>query len=140
VLRLLVPFALVVCSAAWADAPVDRPSDRSPDPAHAADFAQTSDTISLEVPHAFSRASVHERLGYLLEYWNHRFGVKAEWRGDQVFLSGWVFGMAIRARFEITDKAVTGVAADPGWLWRHKARAYVTAKLRKYLDPDYAER
>ena len=102
-------------------------------------FELSGTTITLEVPHAFPRASARERVGFLLDYWNHRFGVKSEWRGDSVYLSGHVFGMQIQARFDVSDSAVTGVAADPGWFWRNKAQAYVTKKLKKYLHPDYAD-
>jgi hypothetical protein len=102
-------------------------------------FSLSGDTVRLAVPHAFSRASARERIAWLLEYWNHRFGVKFEWRGDRVFLSGQIFGREIRARFDISDLAVTGVADDPGWLWRGRAQAYVTRKLQKYLSADLAE-
>lgn len=118
--------------------PAASPAQVTPPPA-ADPFDLTGNTISLEVPHAFPRASARERVGYLLDYWNHRFGVKSEWRGDSVFLSGHVFGMQIRARFDVTDSAVTGIAADPGWFWRGKAESYVTKKLKKYLHPDYAD-
>ncbi|MEW5742948.1 MAG: polyhydroxyalkanoic acid system family protein [Myxococcota bacterium] len=140
--------AFLAASAAWADTPSEAgprtepakapaapaPAETTPDP-----FSISGSTITLEVAHSFPRASARERVGYLLEYWRERFGVAAEWRGDHVFLTGRVFGMEIRARFDVTDTAVTGVAADPGWFWRGKAQSYVTRKLRKYLHPDYAD-
>ncbi|MEW6435272.1 MAG: polyhydroxyalkanoic acid system family protein [Myxococcota bacterium] len=140
--------ALVVGLSARADTPSEAPptaqppavaTPPAPAPATPDPIELCGPTISLEVPHAFPRASARERVGFLLDYWNHRFGVKAEWRGDSVFLTGRVLGMEIRARFDVSDSAVTGVAADPGWFWRNKAKNYVTRKLKKYLHPDYAD-
>lgn len=150
VLRLVLVASLAVVTAARADAPSEglvtgdtpagpvAPAPSAPeanDPA----FSIGGDTITLEVTHTFPRASARERVGFLINYWNKRFGVKAEWHGDRVFLTGRVFAMEIRARFDVSDTSVTGIAADPGWFWRGKAQAYVTKKLKKYLHPDYAD-
>jgi hypothetical protein len=149
--RIALLALIAVSSIARADAPSEavtatepRPADVAPAPAKPATdeppFAIAGDhLIKLEVAHAYPRASARERVGFLLDYWNDRFGVKAEWHGDSVFLTGRVFGMEIRARFDVTDSAVTGVAADPGWFWRGKAESYVTRKLKKYLHPEYAD-
>jgi hypothetical protein len=146
-LLALVAVAVVARAEAPSEA-VAAPEPRAPEAAPAPKaapeepppFAIAGDhLITLAVTHAFPRASARERVGFLLDYWNHRFGVKAEWRGDSVFLTGRVFGMEIRARFDVSDTAVTGVAADPGWFWRGKAESYVTRKLKKYLDPGYAD-
>lgn len=95
--------------------------------------------ISLAVPHAWPRAEARARIGYLLEYWRSRFGVKSQWQGEQVYLSGRVHGMRIEARFELGEAQVAALAADPGWLWRGKVHTYVLRKLQKYLHPTYAE-
>lgn len=126
---------------AHATAPSPAPPRSSPaqETAPAPPFELSGATITLEVPHAFPRAFARERVGYLLDYWKHRFGVTSEWRGDSAYLSGRVFGMQIRARFDVGDSAIAAVANDPGWFWRNKARSYVTKKLKKYLHPDYAE-
>lgn len=149
-MQRLAILVFAVGLAAYADTPseappsalppvVTKPAPPPPAPAPADPVDLSGPTISLEVPHAFPRASARERVAFLLDYWNHRFGVKAEWRGDSVFLTGHVFGMEIRARFDVSDSAVTGIAADPGWFWRNKAQSYVTKKLKKYLHPDYAD-
>jgi len=149
VLRLVLLASIAVAALARAEAPSDTvnpPEPRAPAAApeptarpDEAPFTFSGKTITLEVPHAFPRASARERVGFLLDYWNTRFGVKAEWHGDSVFLTGRVFGMHIQARFDVSDSAVTGVASDPGWFWRNKAQSYVTKKLKKYLHPDYAD-
>ncbi|GMU58872.1 MAG: hypothetical protein AMXMBFR34_06350 [Myxococcaceae bacterium] len=139
---------LAAAAAAWADNPSEAvpaaepaaaPQPPAPPPATEDPFTLSGDTISVEVPHGFSRTNARERVGFLLDYWHQRFGVQSEWRGDRVFLTGRVFGMDIKARFEVSDTAVTGQAADPGWFWRGRAESYVNKKLRKYLNPDYAD-
>jgi hypothetical protein len=143
--RRFTPLALLVTTVAWADGPRDatpRPEAPTPPPTSASSiepFTFSGNTISLKVSHNFARALARERLGFLFDYWRQRFGVEIDWRGDRAFVSGRVFGVEIRARFDVSDTAVTGVAADPGWLWRGKAESYVTQKLRKYLHPHYAD-
>ncbi len=95
--------------------------------------------INVAVPHHFARGEAITRLGYLLEYWHKAFDVRAEWHGDQVIISGSIFGMKVHALFQVTDKEVLAVAADPGWPWRGRAQNYVSAKLKKYMHPTYAE-
>jgi Putative polyhydroxyalkanoic acid system protein (PHA_gran_rgn) len=97
------------------------------------------DAISVRVPHAFDRQGAHERISQLLAYWSDRFGVKNEWRGDRVFITGTVYGLEIKAIFEVNEGDVACRSNDPGSFWRAKAMRYVENKLRKYLSPTYAE-
>jgi hypothetical protein len=95
--------------------------------------------LQLTVPHHFERAVARERVSQLLAYWNDRFSVKNEWHGDRVFVSGSVFGVEIKALFEVSDDDVACRSKDPGTLWRAKGVHYVENKLRKYLHPTYEE-
>lgn len=95
--------------------------------------------LNLKVEHAFSKETARERVAELLAYWQERFGLKSEWRGFRVFLTGKVLGIAIRALFEIEDRDVVAMAQDPGTIFSGAARRYVDAKLRKYLSPSYEE-
>ena len=95
--------------------------------------------LNLKVAHAFSRDAARERVAQLLRYWDKRFGLKSEWHGFRVFLTGKVLGIAIRALFEIDDANVVAMAEDPGTVFSGPARRYVDAKLRKYLNPNYQE-
>ncbi len=97
------------------------------------------DAISVRVSHAFDRQGAHERVAQLLSYWNDRFGVKNEWRGERVFVTGSVYGLDIKAIFDLNDGEVACRSNDPGSFWRAKAMRYVENKLRKYLNPTYAE-
>jgi hypothetical protein len=95
--------------------------------------------LRMSVGHLFDRAEARERIGYLLQYWADRFGVRSEWHGDRVFLSGRLWGLDIRAVFTIQDHLVLAHAADPGTVVASRARDYVSRKLRKYLHPNYEE-
>jgi hypothetical protein len=110
-----------------------RPPDADP-------FTLEADSsLKMTVSHLFDRAMARERVGYLLEYWARRFGVKSEWRGDRVFLTGRVWGIDIRAVFLVQDHLVLATAHDPGTWLASSARDYVHRKLRKYLHPTYDE-
>ncbi len=95
--------------------------------------------LSLKVDHVFSKDLARERVSQLLAYWDARFGLKSEWHGFRVFLTGKVLGIAVRALFEIEDADVVARAEDPGTLFSGAARRYVDSKLRKYLHPTYEE-
>jgi hypothetical protein len=98
-----------------------------------------ANALKISVAHAFDRAEARERIGYLLDYWARRFGVKREWRGDRVFLTGSVWGVEIKAIFRVDEKAVLAMAWDPGTAFASAAQHYVRKKLKKYLHPTYDE-
>lgn len=99
----------------------------------------TENRVQLRVTHAFSRDMARERITQLLSYWAQRFGVKSEWHGFRVFLSGRVLGVDIRALFDVHEHEVLAMASDPGTVLRSTAESYVDKKLRKYLSPGYDE-
>ena len=117
------------------------PQPASPDAIIAADPFEVANATALnvKVSHAFTRDAARERVAELLRYWDVRFGVKSEWHGFRVFLTGKVVGIAIRALFEVEDGDVVAMAEDPGTLLSGTARRYVEAKLRKYLSANYQE-
>jgi len=100
---------------------------------------QAGSPIEVKVNHAFSRDAARERVTYLLDYWNRRFGVKAFWRGFRVYLSGKVFGIQVKAAFDVGDHQVVAMSADPGRVFRSRASDYVEQKLKKYLSPTYED-
>ncbi len=100
---------------------------------------QAGSPIEVKVNHAFSRDAARERVSYLLDYWNRRFGVKAFWRGFRVYLSGKVFGIQVKAAFDVGDHQVVAMSADPGRVFRSRASDYVKQKLKKYLSPTYED-
>jgi hypothetical protein len=100
---------------------------------------EATSALRLTVAHAFERPVARERITYLLNYWAGRFGVKNEWHGDRVFLSGKVWGVEIRAVFTVQEKAVQAIANDPRTMLASAAQGYVYKKLRKYLHPTYED-
>lgn len=96
-------------------------------------------SLNVKVSHAFTKDLARERVSQLLAYWGRRFGVKSEWHGFRVFLTGKVLGIAIKALFEIEDGTVVAMAENPGVLLSGVAQRYVDGKLRKYLNPTYQE-
>lgn len=127
-LRLTLTVAVLLASAAFAD-----DSETSAPPFEVAG----ENRISVSVSHHFAKSEALERLGYLLDYWKRAFDIRFEWQGNQVFISGSIFGLKVKARMSVTDEAVVAVAADPGWPWRGRAEGYVTGKLKKYMHPTY---
>ncbi len=95
--------------------------------------------LSLSVTHAFERSEAKKRVEYLLEYWQKRFSVHNVWQGDRVYLSGKIYGMDIRAYFDVEAAQVNAKAEDPGFFMRGTTRDYVEKKLKKYLSPTYED-
>lgn len=108
-------------------------------PASADDAAATTRPLLVLEPHTFSREEARVRVQQLLDYWSKRFGVRRNWRGDVAEVRGHVMGVVFNARLVVHDHEVRAEASDPGFLVRGVALDYVHRKLRKYLDPVYAE-
>ncbi len=95
--------------------------------------------LHFDVPHTFSRSDAHARVQQMLDYWNSRWGVQAQWFGETALVSGQVMGLDFKARLDVSDSDVRGQTTDPGGLWRSTARNYIFKKLRKYLHPQYQD-
>jgi hypothetical protein len=130
-MRLGLVIGSLLCSlAARADTPM-----LSPEPFTVA----KANRVDLAVDHHLTRDEAKKRVTELLSYWAERFGVKSEWHGFKVFLSGAVFGISIKALFDVGENTVLAMASDPGAVWRGTAENYVGKKLRKYLHLTYQE-
>ncbi len=135
--RLLL--SVLVCCSAWAGAE-EPPSSGASDTVEAAPFElEPSTSLRMNVAHLFTRALARERVLLMLEYWARRFGIKHTWRGDQVFLSGKVWGVDVKAVFDVQDHQVLAQAHDPGSMLTSAATRYVNSKLKKYLHPQFEE-
>jgi hypothetical protein len=91
--------------------------------------------LSFEVPHSLSKDEARQRMERLIGYWGTKYGVKAQWAGDQATLSGKVMGITLNATLQVGDQKVGGEASDPGLLFRGQAKKYLTHKFTHYLDP-----
>lgn len=92
-------------------------------------------TMKFEVPHSLPKDEVRKRMEQLLRYWDSRHGMKATWESEGARVIGKVMGIALDARFTITDSAVQGEGTDPGLLLRGQAKSYLEKKLGEVLDP-----
>ena len=94
--------------------------------------------MKLEVPHPLPKEEARKRIAGLVAHWASKYGVKVDWTGDKAKVSGKVMGITLDANLEVGDKKVSGEAADPGFLFRDKAKKYLTQKLQDTLDPKKA--
>lgn len=91
--------------------------------------------IKLDIPHTLAKGEAKQRVEKLLGYWSNKYGVSAHWSGDSAKLSGKVMGISLSADLEVREGKVDGEATDPGFLFRDKAKKYLTEKFARYLDP-----
>jgi hypothetical protein len=91
--------------------------------------------MKFEVPHQLSRDEAKKRVGQLLDYWAQKYGVKSSWSGDRATINGKAMGLTINADLTVAEGKVGGEATDPGFLFREKAKKYLTQKFNAYLDP-----
>ena len=91
--------------------------------------------IRLDIPHSLSKDQARARVEKLLTYWSTKYGVATEWKGDAARLSGKVMGLSLAADLQVRDGKVDGEATDPGFLFRDKAKKYLTEKFAHYLNP-----
>lgn len=91
--------------------------------------------LKLEVPHTLSKDEARKRIASLVDHWANKYGVKVDWSGDRAKVAGKVMGITLDANLEVSDKKVSGEATDPGFLFRDKAKKYLTEKLNDTLDP-----
>jgi hypothetical protein len=95
--------------------------------------------MAFQVGHHFSVADARARTRMLLDYWQRAYGIRSNWQGDRVYISGRVIGVEIDAFIDIRSDSVGGEGVDPGPLMRGIARDYVQKKLQKYMHPQYQE-
>lgn len=94
-------------------------------------------TIKFDVPHKLPKDEVKRRLEMLGEHWGSKYGVKTDWSSDhEARIQGKAMGLTINATLNIADTSVNGEATDPGFLFREKAKKYLTEKFNFYLDPN----
>jgi hypothetical protein len=82
-----------------------------------------------------TKEDARARLAALGDYFQNKHGIKVAWHGDAATVHGKYMVVHIEGSLAIQgDKAVFD-GKDPGFLWRGKAKDYLTGKLSAYLDP-----
>jgi hypothetical protein len=131
-------FFLVVALGVTAAASAAEVDGGEPAPPFALDADSASHMI-FKVPHTFSVADAHARLGYLLEYWKGRYGVSVTWLADRAWVDGSIWGVRFKGWIQVGEGEITSEANDPGFFVRGRGHHYVESKLKKYMHPTYAE-
>lgn len=92
-------------------------------------------TMKFEANHALSKDEAKKRITQLIDYWGTKYGVTTTWSGDTAKFAGKVMGVSIDGKLDVTETKVAGEGADPGILFRSKAKSYLQQKLTEALDP-----
>ena len=90
--------------------------------------------IKFEVSHVLAKDEARKRTEALLQYWGQKYGVQSRWNGDSASLEGKVMGITLKGTLSVSERNVGGEATDPGFLFREKAKQYLTRKFSSYLD------
>lgn len=92
--------------------------------------------MRIDYPHKLDDADARARIGALGEYLTNKHGIGVTWSDDtHARVAGRYLVVSIEGTVTVTPGTVVFEGKDPGLLWRGKAKDYLTAKLRKYLDP-----
>jgi len=94
--------------------------------------------LKFEVPHQLSAEEARQRLETLASHLGTKYGFTTEWLGDSARIQGKVKGLTLNAQITVSAGKVGGEATDPGFLFREKARTYLTEKFEYYLDPSFS--
>jgi hypothetical protein len=92
--------------------------------------------LSFSVPHSLSKDEAKKRLEQLGSHWAQKYGLAMQWQGDAARIAGKIMGVTVEADLRIEEGRVSAEAKDPGFLFREKAKSYVSEKLTKYLGPN----
>lgn len=93
-------------------------------------------SFSIEQSHSLKHEEARERIRALGDYLSNKHGLSVRWTSDDsASISGKYLVVTIEGTATVEPGRVRFEGKDPGMLWRGKARDYLTAKLRKYLDP-----
>ncbi|MBI4511912.1 MAG: polyhydroxyalkanoic acid system family protein [Deltaproteobacteria bacterium] len=92
--------------------------------------------MKIEYPHKLPEQEAKERIRALGEYLINRHGIGVTWNGDKATIRGKYMVVSIEGTVTFQPGVVLFEGKDPGFLWRGKAKDYLTAKLTKYMNPE----
>ncbi len=93
-------------------------------------------TMKVEYPlGSMPKEEARDRLVALGEYLQNRHGIAVTWSGDSATVKGKYMVVAIEGALKFAGQTAVFEGKDPGFLWRGKAKDYLHAKLKAYLDP-----
>jgi hypothetical protein len=95
--------------------------------------------LRIDYPHKLPDEEARERVKALGDYLQNKHGIGVTWGdADHARVSGRYLVVSIEGSVALSPGLVVFQGKDPGFLWRGKAKDYLQAKLRKYLDPSVA--
>ncbi len=93
-------------------------------------------SMTIDFKHSLSVDDAKARVAALGEYLTNRHGIGVTWDGaDKAVVNGKYMVVTIRGQVTFADGMVHFEGEDPGFLWRGKAKSYLTEKLEKYMNP-----
>ena len=91
-------------------------------------------SMTIDFKHSLSVDEAKERVHALGEYLTNRHGIGVTWDGDRANVNGKYMVVNIKGAVTFADGVVHFEGEDPGFLWRGKAKSYLTEKLEKYMN------
>lgn len=91
--------------------------------------------LKFEAANSLPVEEAKQRVMALLDYWKRKYGVSSAWQELSATMSGKAMGVSIDGKLEVRPDKIAGEAADPGFLLRGQAKAYLTRKFTEYLNP-----
>ncbi len=92
--------------------------------------------MQIEYKHDLTVDEAKARVAALGEYLGNRHGIHVTWdeSGEKASVNGKYLVVTIRGSVTFNGDTVHFQGEDPGFLWRGKAKTYLTEKLAKYLN------
>ncbi len=90
--------------------------------------------FTFEQPYSIPKEDARARLQALSDYLRSKIGLKVTWDGDRASVSGRYMVVSIDGSLILDQSVVRFEGKDPGFLWRGKAKDYLSRKLALYLD------
>lgn len=84
---------------------------------------------------SISQEDAAQRLKAFGEYLQHKHGIAVTWSGDRASVRGKYTVVSIEGELLFEGGKAVFEGKDPGFLFRGKAKDYLTGKLSLYLDP-----
>jgi len=92
--------------------------------------------LRVEYPLAsLTKDDAKARLVALGEYLQNKHGIAVTWNGESAQVRGKYMVVQIEGSLAFSGEKAVFDGKDPGFLWRGKAKDYLTNKLSMYLDP-----
>lgn len=93
-------------------------------------------SLKIDYPHNLPAEDARARIRALGEYLSNRHGIGVTWTNDrEAQVRGKYMVVSIEGKVVLGEGVVHFEGKDPGFLWRAKAKDYLTGKLARYLDP-----